>query len=337
MEEQVILDYTQNYLTFKELQKKHRISQETIYKILNKNNIKRFPREESIYLRNAKENGCPLSQKELEQAIIDNYLSGQGQKASGRPFGLTYSNVKTILKKYNIPIRNQQESASISSINRRIYNCNDNYFDIESHNMAYILGFLASDGSVNEKDNRIKIGLSSIDREILEKIKREIQIEKEILDYITNHGFNVSELVWTSREHKRKLREYGIVPNKTFKLQPPYSLTPKYYIDYIRGYFDGDGSVNLIKNTNGRGQGNIRWQICSATPEILKWILNVLETFGIKRTNLLKQSRKGQLPIYYFQFSSVPSREIFKILYTPNSLKLKRKYDHFEKIVKLFE
>lgn len=49
--------------------------------------------------------------------------------------------------------------------------------------MAYILGFLSADGTVSRNGNRIKIGLSSVDRNFLELIKEELRVEKKIFDY----------------------------------------------------------------------------------------------------------------------------------------------------------
>ena len=44
---------------------------------------------------------------------------------------------------------------------------NHNYFSIPNANMAYIMGFLAADGNVQEKGNRIQSQLSIIDKDQL--------------------------------------------------------------------------------------------------------------------------------------------------------------------------
>lgn len=337
MEKQVVIDYTQNFLTVKEILKKYKIGQAKFYGILKDNDIERRDRQETIYMRNARKHGYNGTMLELEQEVIDIYNDGNGQAKTGREFGIDLNAVKFILRKHNIPIRNQQQAAVLSNERRRVYSVNDDYFLTQSHNMAWLLGFIASDGNVSKDSNRIKIGLSSVDKEILEKIKEELEIEADIKDYITNNGFYVSELSWYSRKHKQTLANYSIIPNKTFLLKPPYGLKEEYHIDYVRGYFDGDGSINLIKNSNGRGQGNIRFQIGSATKEILEWILDVFERYGITRPRIQVQIKPSGTPLYHFQYSSVMSRKIYHILYTPNSLRLERKYQHYTEIVKLFE
>lgn len=337
MEKQVIIDYTQNYLTVKEILKKYKIGQDKFYSILKDNGVERIDKQEAIYMRSARKHGYSGTMSQLEQEVIDIYNDGNGQAKTGREFGISADGVKFILKKHNIHIRNQQEATALSNENRRFYSVNDDYFLTQSHNMAWLLGFIASDGNVSKDNNRIKISLSSVDKEILEKIKEELEIEANIKDYVTNNGFYVSELCWPSRKHKQTLANYSIIPNKTFLLKPPYGLEEEYHIDYVRGCFDGDGSISLIKNSNGRGQGNIRFQIASATEEILEWILDVFERYGITRPKIQVQIKPSGTPLYYFQYSSVMSRKIYHILYTPNSLRLERKYQHYTEVVKLFE
>lgn len=199
--------------------------------------------------------------------------------------------------------------------------------------MAWLLGFLAADGSIRKNSNEIRIGLSSIDKEILEKIRDELKLATEVKEYINSQGYSCAKLQWTCEQHKKDLALYGIVPAKTFCLVPPWQLEQKYWIDYIRGYFDGDGSVNLIQNSNHRGEGNLRWQVCSATKDILEFILDYFEkVYNIPKVQIY-ESNRSKNPLYYIQYSSIATRKIYTILYTENSLFLKRKKEHFDEIV----
>ncbi|MBQ4060559.1 MAG: LAGLIDADG family homing endonuclease [Bacilli bacterium] len=271
--------------------------------------------------------------KEQEKKIIDLYVNQKrGQLYCAKAVGSTnIKKVKEVLYKYNIPIRNFSEAASCSNRNRAL-NKNKEYFSFQSHNMTWLLGFLASDGSVSSSDNTIKIGLSAKDKEILEKIKNEVEIENKIVEYTTNNGFDCVDLHWTCKEHKEELAKYGITSKKTFTIKPPINLESKYYIDFIRGYFDGDGSVNLL-HSNKKIVG-LRWQICSATQEILEWIVDVLEKqYNVPKVKVYKDNIRSNY--YYFQYSTQSTKLIYNILYTPNSLFLKRKKDHFDKIIQM--
>ena len=261
--------------------------------------------------------------KEQEKIALDCYVNQKrGIEYSRKQANCSLNTFNMILKDNHITKRNLSEAAVASNQNRALYK-NEDYFDVETPNMAWLLGFLASDGNVSKRDNTIKIALSSVDLEILEKIKKELDIENSIHSYTNRQGFDYCALSWTCKKHKDKLAEYSIVPNKTFIIEPPYKLDKKYFIDYIRGYFDGDGSVNYLSSNDA-----LRWQICAANKEILQWMIDVLyEQYDIPKVRVLTQPRKHTL--YYFQYSTNSTKKIFDVLYTENSLYLKRKKDKF--------
>lgn len=273
--------------------------------------------------------------KEQEELIIHLYqdeLMGQ-DRISKKVFGRSCpQEVKKVLNKYHIHIRTQKEAAVISN-KKRATEKKENYFSVQNSNMAWLLGFLAADGSIRANSNEIRIGLSSVDKEILEKIRIELGLSTQVKEYVNSQGYSCARLQWTCEQHKKDLSTYGIIPAKTFCLVPPWKLDRKYWIDYIRGYFDGDGSINLIQNSNHRGNGNLRWQVCSATKEILEFILDYFETeYNISKVNIY-ESNRSKNPLYYIQYSSVATRKIHSILYTPNSLYLQRKKEHFDEII----
>ena len=79
----------------------------------------------------------------------------------------------------------------------------------------------------------------------------------------------------------------------------------------------------------------MRWQICSATSKLLEWIVNFFyEEYDIPKVNIQVQNRPGsQHTLYTIQYSSRATRQIYNVLYTPNSLYLRRKKEHFEEIL----
>ena len=272
-------------------------------------------------------NKTQLSREEID-VIIDAYCNKKyGLVKTGKLVGVNERIVRKVLIQNNIHIRSLAEANAANSINVRKYSVNDDYFDNESHNMAYILGFLSADGTVSRNGNRIKIGLSSVDRNFLELIKEELGVEKKIFDYETNNGYLVSELQFNSQKIKQKLAEYNVVPGKTETFTFPTNLSKKYWIDFIRGYFDGDGSVGTA------GPSAIRWQICSHRPQVLETIVEFLfEEYGIPKVSVQK-NKHGNSFLYTIQYSNNSTRKIFQILYTPNSLYLPRKFEKFKSII----
>lgn len=277
--------------------------------------------------------------QEIIDKVIDNYVNKHmGRLASGREFGLSDRAVKKILKDAGIRLRTHREAIILRNKRLKKYDNNSNYFSTESPNMAYIMGFIAADGTIRKRENSIKITVSRRDRELLEKIKEEVGIEVEVKDYTTSQGYDCSTLVWTDQKHKEDLAKYSIVPEKTFILRPPTNLKREYWIDYIRGYFDGDGSINNIKNSNGRGNGSIRWQVCSATKELIDWIVDFFnEEYGIPKVNVQTRIRNHEKLLYIVQYSSRASRMIYKVLYSESSLYLARKKEIFDNLMTLIE
>lgn len=333
MENQKIIEEYLNGVTINQLIKKYHHKYETIRKILVNGDVALRTRSEAG--KGTKKKEIPV---EIQNKIIDNYVNKHyGQIKAGKEFGVSGFLVKKILKENNIVIRDYSEAAKLSNKNRAKYNNNDDYFKTQSSSMAWLLGFLASDGSLCKTDNSIKIGLSRIDREILERIKKEVGIEANIKDYTTSDGFDCSCLAWTSQMHREDLKEYSIIPQKTFCLKPPFKLEKKYWIDYIRGYFDGDGSVNYIHSKNNNHSGALRWQVCSATKEILSFIVDFLyEEYNIPKVSIRMEQRKNS-PLYIISYSTLSTRKIYNILYTKDALYLERKKKKYEEILLLKE
>ena len=329
--EELIKDYVNNLFTIKELATKYHIGQDKVRKILKENNIYiRTNGETSILKKNRN-----FTLEEIEKKVIENYLSGMGQIKSGKEFNLSSEKVKKILLKNNIPIRNLHEAIcltnSLADRTATHYFKNEDFFSIETPDMAWLLGFLASDGNICKNSNTIRIELSIVDVEILERIKKVVGIENPIHFREDKKGFNFCNLNWGCAKHKKELEKYNIVPAKTYILKPPTILNEKYYIDYIRGYFDGDGTININKQKDGRK--SLRWSICGASKEVLQWILNVLEEqYGIPKVNIHRDS-SHENDFWSFVYSTNSTRKIYDILYTPNSLYLKRKKDKFEKLL----
>ena len=324
-ERQIIEDYTKNGLTLQDLMCKYHHKYNMIAKILDKYNIK--------HDRSVKKLGRPNPKNRVElteyqkQIILDMYVTKKrGQVACAKAAGVTQYIVKRFLVESGIKIRNYSEAAIESNMARRKYNINDSYFDKESSNMAYILGFLVADGSISKCSNEIKIGLSATDKDFLSSIAKELNSNREIKEYINSDGFSCCEWHFTSKKIKDKLAEYNIIPAKTFCFKFPEKLNRKYWIDFIRGYFDGDGCVSTA------GKSAIRWQVCSATKDVLQHIIDFFyEEYNIPKVCIYE--RKGKNITYYIQYSTVPTREIYKHLYTKNSLYLPRKKKKFEEIL----
>lgn len=252
------------------------------------------------------------------------YESGKSLAYLSKETGISVYRLKKILIAEGIHIRSKEEQNKYSPQNQRKYKVCDNFFEELNSINVYLIGFLAADGSI-QKDGGIKIGLSSIDKPFLEKIRTLLQSDYPIRDYLTKDGFSVSEFIFRSEKIKQKLAEYGIVNNKTKIFNFPYNLPKEFYIDFIRGYFDGDGTFCIA------GQYR-RASLCGYNQKFLQDVVNILESqYGIPKVKIQKDNRCN---IYYFQYSQTSAQKLYKLFYQNNPvLYLPRKY---KKCLQLF-
>lgn len=254
--------------------------------------------------------------------IINRYSKNFDSLAKlSRDYSCTTQTIKKLLLKNNIHIRSRGEQAKYTNM-KRAKSCDDNYFsNINTYNKAWLLGFLASDGTIRKERNSIKIGLSAKDKEILEKIKEEVKIEKNIKEYTTNNGFDIVELEWSSAKQKQDLAKYGIVPNKTyFENHLPNFDNDNLTLAYILGYFDGDGSISISK------EGYLRFRLCCYRNKFLKDVDNFLKK---KYNNTSSLSKDLNRQMYELSISTFYAKDIFKDMYALNSLRLNRKYQKY--------
>ena len=263
--------------------------------------------------------------KEQEEQIIYNYtVLKYGQKKSGAFIPVSDKIVKRVLEKYNIKIKSLQET----NVNKLFVN--HNYFQTESEDMAYWIGILGSDGSVNKSENQIYIELQRSDRELLEKLNKSIENERPVKDYSTARGYDNSKLYFYSKQIKQDLALYKIIPNKTYDKNYgfPNKLNKKYYPDYIRGLFDGDGSIK---------KGNsITWQIDTNSLEIVETIKKYLLEEHHLQAEWTVIPKKNMDLYRIYMYGKEKCLKIYNIMYSTNSeLFLKRKKDKFIELLNL--
>lgn len=187
-----------------------------------------------------------LFTQEEENQIKQLYLDGKSTVKIGEEFGVSHKKIARILDKYEIKRVGN---------GRRKYALNETYFDkIDTPNKAYILGFLSADGYNSLTKQTVAMSLQEDDMEILEKIRLEIKSEKPLIyiDYSQKHdgGYtykNQYKLEMYSSRMCANLSKLGVIPNKSLVLKFP-NLPKDLLFHFIRGYYDGDGSVYFRKS-----------------------------------------------------------------------------------------
>lgn len=248
--------------------------------------------------------------------MIEKYEAGASLASLSRASGLSVYKIKKLLESYNVHIRTRFEQAVYTNMERG-KKINHNFFDVLDNEKAYYLGFLAADGCVRPQRNEIKISLSSIDRDWLEKFRQKLGSEREIEDYITNKGFAVSELKFSSLKIKTELAKYSIVPNKTYLGITMKNIPDNLKLAFIKGYFDGDGSFVFNKNTK---------QCALKITAYGTGILEEIKTFFGKGNIYQKKGTN----IYSLEFSTLASLDVMKRFYELDTPCLQRKRDKYD-------
>ena len=142
------------------------------------------------------------------------------------------------------------------------YHIDENFFDeIDTEEKAYVLGIFAADGNVSKSTTNIKLELKYTDIEILEKIKKAMNYNFNIIHYNYKSYFSdnpdkiyenhVVRLNITNAHIHKEIQKYGIIPNKSRNLDVNLNLIPdELFRHFLRGLWDGDGSISLSHTGN---------------------------------------------------------------------------------------
>lgn len=188
-----------------------------------------------------------------EQTILNMYADSRtGIETINKLTGIPIRYIYKILNNHKIPIK------QCSTINRK-YTLNENYFgNIDSHEKAYWLGWMASDGSISHNNVCLQIQISDI--EVLENLKKSvgfngpISIRKQAGEKIVcGRLCNIQDacrISFYSNKMMNSLIKHGLDNNKSYSLIFPDTISEELLPSFVRGYWEGDGSLNKSKRSH---------------------------------------------------------------------------------------
>lgn len=179
---------------------------------------------------------------ELYERIIKLYKDGNSQKYISEQLLIGESCVPKTLKRYG------EHTRTYSEANRR-YSLNEHYFDcIDTPSKAYLLGMLYADGCNFTEHNAITLSLQEEDRNVVDFFKSEIEYEGPIrVNKLSKRNSKYKDqcvLCINDEYMSQKLESLGVVKAKSLILKFPDFLCDELVCHFVRGYFDGDGSVS---------------------------------------------------------------------------------------------
>lgn len=217
----------------------------------------------------------------------------------------------------------------------------DYFTKIDTQEKAYILGFIAADGSVTGKE--IKIDLKDVDEDILIKIQKEIGHTNNLSHY-TNKGIKfknnnkiynckIARLVIHSERMVEDLKQYGIVNCKSNILDIKIDKIPKDFVfGFLRGYFDGDGCLSFSEE---KRYVNLTFTSSTAMIEKLKQI--IYENCDIKGKLFIQHRHENNLSnATLICHNKKDVMIILNFMYNSPTIYLNRKYEKVKQFKSIF-
>ena len=228
-------------------------------------------------------------------------------------------------------------------LNKSTIDYNQNAFLNEDDISYYLLGAFISDGNIDKKTHRASI--NSSDEQWISDIKNQITNNGKIIVKNNTYTFRFSE-----PEMIKWLIKNECVPQKSLTVKIP-TIPEKYLPDFIRGIFDGDGSVSckFYKNKSKFSKNKnlcckyIISYICGSSLDFMQSLHTIIQSNGFEcsfKSQKLRQSKlndgriiKPTAPQYRIIFSSKQAYNFLKWIYYPNNrLRLNRKEDKYKLI-----
>ncbi len=196
--------------------------------------------------------------------------------------------------------------------------------------MAYILGFFCADGAmtVNPRGSKY-IDFTITDLDLLEKIKECLGSNHKIKMRRAGNGPRKTQyrLQIGSKIIFADLIGLGITTKKTFRFNLP-KVPKKYFHDFVRGYFDGDGNIwsGLTNKQRKTPSPTLRAVFTSGNHKFLEQLAEHLKKEAGVIGFINFHSRAHRL-----NYSSIASLSLYKFMYNGANVFLSRKRAVFER------
>ncbi len=198
--------------------------------------------------------------------------------------------------------------------------------------MAYILGFFCADGNMSKnKRGAHFIEFQITDKDLLEKIKITLKSNHKIATRQRNNKHKtIYRLQIGSKIMFNDLMNLGITPQKSKTLKFP-KIPKRYLNDFVRGYFDGDGSITVSeynrKNRNRRSRTMLAG-FTSGSKNFLIELQKCLQNHASTGKGTLYFASRG----YRLYYSVNDAKKLYSFMYDKikNDLFLIRKKKVFE-------
>ncbi len=203
------------------------------------------------------------------------------------------------------------------------YSINYRALDQWNEFTAYLLGFTMADGYIKHswgrrRENALQFELAGYDKDILDKIKTHLEYEGPVI--ISKRG--TAKLTIGNVQIINQLIEKGVpLKDKTHLAAAPEFLPSIYYKDFVRGLFDGDGSIYL-------DNGQLVFQLLG-TQRLLEAIRQQYLPYNLGQTVTLYDRSNSGANIFCLKIKNKHTKDLFQWIYKDADIYLDRKYQKY--------
>lgn len=186
--------------------------------------------------------------------------------------------------------------------------------------IAYLVGLITADGCLSNDFRHLNI--TSKDIEIINIVQRILDRQFAIREKTGMYGSSAYYIQFSDVSLFDFLINIGLTPSKSLTIQH-VTVPDCYYSDFLRGYFDGDGSTYGYWDTRWKHSWMFYTSFASGSRVFLEWLrASNTSLIGVSAGAIRKGTRAYQL-----SYAKDDSKKIFNAMYsTGDSLRLSRKY-----------
>lgn len=304
--------------------------------------------KESYNKHSGGHNYRPIKEKLTYAYIFEEYVNKKRSLGDiARDCQCTRQNIYKKLKLWDIPTRDkieasalahergklvfkrEDEQGNITEVVKQKNKVNENFFSNWSHEMAWVLGLIYTDGNLyigyNKRQHPSKrVALSQREPELLNKVLTLMDCNAKLFHRKRREYKKTvaGEMYIFTINHEKiydDLTKLGLTPNKSKTITFP-EIPEQYVRHFIRGCWDGDGSIFM--------QGyRIRATFVSGSKSFIESMDQTLEKAGLPKRNI-KRDRES----YVIKYFDNQCKLLYQYLYhnVPSGKYLERKHKVFE-------
>lgn len=246
-------------------------------------------------------------------ALIESYNTGETTRDIAARLGVSRYTVARRLHAAGVAVRPAHARAT--------YSHDRTFFDmIDTESKAYWLGFIAADGCITrrgKKGSALTVALAAKDRQHIERLRDALGATNPIEEQPRTQSARLSI---GGDALPDALARHDILPRKSLTQGWP-TLTGELLRHWLRGYFDGDGSISLCR-ARGR-KPSLQLNVIGAVALIDQW-RDHFEPIGGGRGSLVVP--RGNRAVAVAQYGGNRQvRLIHEYLYGDSTIALPRK------------